>query len=48
VTTLAAGLVPIRTTLTTQDGTVIGQGADVVVRVTPTAAEPTTTAQGAR
>jgi hypothetical protein len=36
VTTLAAGLVPIRTTLTTPDGTVIGQGADVQVRVTPT------------
>lgn len=36
VTTLAAGLVPIRTTLTTPDGTVIGQGANVRVRVTPT------------
>jgi hypothetical protein len=36
VTTLAAGPVPIRTTLTTPDGTVIGQGADVLVQVTPT------------
>ena len=36
VTTLAAGTVPIRTTLTTPDGTVIGQGADVLVQVTPT------------
>ena len=36
VTALAAGLVPLRTTLTTPDGTVIGQGADVQVRVTPT------------
>ena len=36
VTTLAAGSVPLRTTLTTPDGTVIGQGADVVVQVTPT------------
>jgi hypothetical protein len=36
VTALAAGLVPLRTTLTTPDGTVIGQGADVLVRVTPT------------
>ncbi len=36
VTSLAAGLVPIRTTLTTPDGTVIGQGAQVQVRVTPT------------
>ena len=27
---------PLRTTLTTPDGTVIGQGADVQVRVTPT------------
>jgi hypothetical protein len=36
VTALAAGLVPLRTTLTTPDGTVIGQGADVMVRVTPT------------
>ena len=36
VTALAAGLVPLRTTLTTPDGTVVGQGADVQVRVTPT------------
>ncbi|HEV7146030.1 MAG TPA: DUF6049 family protein [Pedococcus sp.] len=36
VTALAAGIVPLRTTLTTPDGTVIGQGADVEVRVTPT------------
>jgi uncharacterized protein DUF6049 len=36
VTTLAAGPVPIRTTLTTPDGTVIGQGANVLVQVTPT------------
>ena len=36
VTALAAGPVPLRTTLTTPDGTVIGQGADVQVRVTPT------------
>lgn len=36
VTALAAGLVPLRTTLTTPDGTVVGQGADVMVRVTPT------------
>ena len=36
VTALAAGSVPLRTTLTTPDGTVIGQGADVQVRVTPT------------
>ena len=36
VTALAAGLVPLRTTLTTPDGTVVGQGADVKVRVTPT------------
>lgn len=36
VTTLAAGLVPIRTTLTTPDGTVIGEGVDVQVQVTPT------------
>jgi hypothetical protein len=36
VTALAAGLVPLRTILTTPDGTVIGQGADVLVRVTPT------------
>jgi hypothetical protein len=36
VTSFAAGLVPIRTTLTTPDGTVIGQGADVQVRVSPT------------
>lgn len=36
VTALAAGPVPIRTTLTTPDGTVIGQGADVRVQVTPT------------
>ena len=36
VTALAAGSVPLRTTLTTPDGTVIGQGADVRVRVTPT------------
>ncbi|WP_270887071.1 DUF6049 family protein [Pedococcus sp. 5OH_020] len=36
VTALAAGLVPLRTTLTTPDGTVVGQGADVLVRVTPT------------
>jgi hypothetical protein len=36
VTALAAGVVPLRTTLTTPDGTVIGQGADVMVRVTPT------------
>jgi hypothetical protein len=36
VTALAAGQVPLRTTLTTPDGTVIGQGADVQVRVTPT------------
>jgi hypothetical protein len=36
VTALAAGAVPLRTTLTTPDGTVIGQGADVQVRVTPT------------
>ena len=36
VTALAAGLVPLRTTLTTPDGTVIGQGANVQVRVTPT------------
>lgn len=36
VTALAAGAVPIRTTLTTPDGTVIGQGADVQVQVTPT------------
>ncbi|WP_370518402.1 DUF6049 family protein [Nostocoides sp. HKS02] len=36
VTALAAGVVPLRTTLTTPDGTVIGQGADVQVRVTPT------------
>ena len=36
VTALAAGVVPLRTTLTTPDGTVVGQGADVQVRVTPT------------
>jgi hypothetical protein len=36
VTALAAGPVPLRTTLTTPDGTVVGQGADVQVRVTPT------------
>lgn len=36
VTALAAGVVPLRTTLTTPDGTVIGQGADVQVHVTPT------------
>jgi uncharacterized membrane protein len=36
VTALAAGVVPLKTTLTTPDGTVIGQGADVRVRVTPT------------
>lgn len=36
VTALAAGTVPLRTTLTTPDGTVIGQGADVQVHVTPT------------
>ena len=36
MTALAAGPVPLRTTLTTPDGTVIGQGADVQVRVTPT------------
>ncbi|KQU68214.1 hypothetical protein ASD62_11635 [Phycicoccus sp. Root563] len=36
VTALAAGLVPLRTTLTTPDGTVVGQGADVQVHVTPT------------
>lgn len=36
VTALAAGPVPLSTTLTTPDGTVIGQGADVQVRVTPT------------
>ena len=36
VTALAAGVVPLRTTLTTPDGTVVGQGADVMVRVTPT------------
>ena len=36
VTALAAGVVPLRTTLTTPDGTVIGQGADVEVHVTPT------------
>lgn len=36
VTALAAGTVPLRTTLTTPDDTVIGQGADVRVRVTPT------------
>jgi hypothetical protein len=36
VTALAAGPVPLRTTLTTPDGTVIGQGADVQVNVTPT------------
>jgi hypothetical protein len=36
VTAFAAGQVPIRTTLTTPDGTVIGQGADVRVQVTPT------------
>jgi hypothetical protein len=36
VTALAAGLVPLRTTLTTPDGTVIGQGANVMVHVTPT------------
>ena len=36
VTALAAGPVPLRTVLTTPDGTVIGQGADVQVRVTPT------------
>lgn len=36
VTALAAGPVPLRTTLTAPDGTVIGQGADVQVRVTPT------------
>jgi hypothetical protein len=36
VTAFAAGPVPIRTTLTTPDGTVIGQGADVRVQVTPT------------
>jgi len=36
VTALAAGLVPLRTTITTPDGTVVGQGADVQVRVTPT------------
>jgi hypothetical protein len=36
VTALAAGLVPLQTTLTTPDGTVIGQGANVMVRVTPT------------
>jgi hypothetical protein len=36
VTALAAGAVPLRTTLTTPDGTVVGQGADVQVRVTPT------------
>jgi hypothetical protein len=29
-------VVPLRTTLTTPDGTVIGQGADVEVHVTPT------------
>ena len=36
VTALAAGLVPLQTTLTTPDGTVVGQGANVQVRVTPT------------
>jgi Family of unknown function (DUF6049) len=36
VTALAAGLVPLRTILTTPDGTVVGQGANVQVRVTPT------------
>ncbi|NYG06947.1 hypothetical protein BJ986_001434 [Phycicoccus badiiscoriae] len=36
VTALAAGSVPLRTRLTTPDGTVIGEGADVQVRVTPT------------
>ncbi|MFC8502947.1 DUF6049 family protein [Pedococcus sp. NPDC057267] len=36
VTALAAGPVPLRTTLTAPDGTVIGQGAEVQVRVTPT------------
>jgi hypothetical protein len=36
VTALAAGPVPLRTILTTPDGTVVGQGADVQVRVTPT------------
>jgi hypothetical protein len=36
VTALAAGFVPIRTTLTAPDGTVIGEGAEVGVRVTPT------------
>jgi hypothetical protein len=36
VTALAAGAVPLRTTLTTPDGTIVGQGADVQVRVTPT------------
>jgi Family of unknown function (DUF6049) len=36
VTAVAAGAVPLRTTLTTPDGTIVGQGADVQVRVTPT------------
>lgn len=36
VTSLAAGLVPLRTTLRAPDGTVIGRGAAVQIKVSPT------------